>query len=306
MHVNQSPDPPLTSQGEVSATDRFGLTLFVAVVLHAMIILGVGFNFESPEREPSPDRTLEIMVVRSPSESKKPEQADYLAQVNQQGGGMEREKVKPTSQINPPAPRKAEQISPRIEPSPTTEQPATPVKQKVLSQPAPAEKKVQITKQKKPAKAKKKKVTADQLLASTNREIDRLTAELDRKNRARAKWQRHKKLTASTREYKYASYLNAWVKKVERIGNLNYPDEARRNRLFGDLILHVALSADGSVMGINVKKSSGHKMLDDAAIRIVRLSAPFAPFPPNIREETDVLDIIRTWQFRSNNQLSSK
>lgn len=143
------------------------------------------------------------------------------------------------------------------------------------------------------------------MLASTSREIDRLTAELDRKNLARSKWQRHKKLTASTREYKYASYLDAWVKKVERIGNLNYPDEARRNKLFGNLILHVALLADGSVKEINVKKSSGYKLLDDAAIRIVRLSEPFAAFPPNIRQETDIIDIIRTWQFRNNNQLSS-
>ena len=68
----------------------------------------------------------------------------------------------------------------------------------------------------------------------------------------------------------------------------------------------MALLADGSVKEINVKKSSGYKLLDDAAVRIVRLSAPFAPFPSNIREETDVIDIIRTWQFRNNNQLSSK
>ena len=99
-----------------------------------------------------------------------------------------------------------------------------------------------IAERKKPVEIAQKKVTAAQLLASTSREIDRLTAELDRKNLARSKWQRHKKLTASTREYKYASYLDAWVKKVERIGNLNYPDEARRHKLFGNLILHVALA----------------------------------------------------------------
>ena len=304
--LNISADRLMNRRTDVSDTDRFGLTLFVALVLHAMIILGVGFSFEKPEKQPSPQRTLEIMVVRNPALPEKPEQADFLAQVSQQGGGSEQEKVKPSAQVNPPAPRKAEQVSPRIQPSPAPEEPAAPVPREVLSRPTPAKKRVVIAKRKKPVEIVQKKVTAAQLLASTSREIDRLTAELDRKNQARSKWQRHKKLTASTREYKYASYLDAWVKKVERIGNLNYPDEARRNKLFGNLILHVALVADGSVKEINVKKSSGHKLLDDAAVRIVRLSAPFAAFPPNIRKETDVIDIIRTWQFRNNNQLSSK
>ncbi|MCP4289546.1 MAG: energy transducer TonB [Gammaproteobacteria bacterium] len=299
-------DTPASRKNNVTATDRFGLTLFAAIVLHAMVILGVGFNFEKTKKQQSPERTLEIMVVRNPSEPKKPEQADFLAQTSQQGGGSEKTKVKPSTQANPPAPRKAPQVSPRLQPSPARAVPAAPKTREVLSRPTPAKKKALIAKRKKPITVTRKKVTAAQLLASTSREIDRLTAELDRKNRARAKWQRHKKLTASTREYKYASYLDAWVKKVERIGNLNYPDEARRRKLFGNLILHVALLSDGSVKEINVKKSSGHKLLDDAAVRIVRLSAPFAAFPPNIRKETDIIDIIRTWQFRNNNQLSSK
>ena len=300
-----TPDSLMNKRSEVSATDRFGLTLFAALVLHAMVILGVGFEFKKPVKQPSPERTLEIMVVRNSAATEKPEQADFLAQANQQGGGEEKEIVKPSTQINPPAPKRAEQVAPRIQPSPASESPAAPIPREVLSRPTPAEKRVVIAERKKPIEVTQKRVTAAQLLASTSREIDRLTAELDRKNLARAKWQRHKKLTASTREYKYASYLDAWVKKVERIGNLNYPDEARRNRLFGNLILHVAVLPDGSVKEINVKKSSGHKLLDDAAVRIVRLSAPFAPFPANIREETDVIDIIRTWQFRNNNQLSS-
>jgi len=143
-------------------------------------------------------------------------------------------------------------------------------------------------------------------LAQTNQEIQQLTAELDLKMSAYAKRPRRKFVSAATQEYKYASYLDAWRKKVERIGNLNYPDEAKRRKLYGDLILHVAIRPDGTVKEINIKKSSGYKLLDDAAIRIVHLAAPFAPFPAEIREETDIIDIIRTWQFRSNNQLSSR
>ena len=145
--------------------------------------------------------------------------------------------------------------------------------------------------------------TAAQLFASRGEEIARLTAELERKGSAYAKRPRRKAISASTTEYKYAAYLDAWRRKVESIGNLNYPDEARRKRLYGDLVLHVAVRSDGSVERIRLLHSSGHKLLDDAAKGIVRLAAPFAPFPPDILEETDILDITRTWQFLSSNRL---
>ncbi|MEW8292588.1 MAG: energy transducer TonB, partial [Candidatus Thiodiazotropha endolucinida] len=104
----------------------------------------------------------------------------------------------------------------------------------------------------------------------------------------------------------YAAYLDAWRRKVERIGNLNYPDQAKRSRLYGNLVLHVAVKADGSVEQIKVLHSSGHKILDDAAVRIVRLAAPFSPFPNEIRKETDILDITRTWQFLRSGRLNSQ
>ena len=91
--------------------------------------------------------------------------------------------------------------------------------------------------------------------------------------------------------------MEAWRSKVERVGNLNYPEEARKRKLSGSLVLDVALSPDGSINNITVRQSSGHKVLDDAAIRIVKLSAPFSPFPDAIQGETDILHIIRTWQF---------
>ncbi|MEJ2426591.1 MAG: energy transducer TonB, partial [Candidatus Thiodiazotropha sp.] len=136
--------------------------------------------------------------------------------------------------------------------------------------------------------------------------IARLTAELERKTQAYAKMPKRKAISASTKEYKYAAYLDAWRRKVERIGNLNYPDQARRDKLYGNLVLHVAVKSDGSVETIRVLHSSGHQLLDDAAVRIVRLAAPFSPFPNEIREETDILDITRTWQFLRSGQLFSE
>jgi protein TonB len=145
-----------------------------------------------------------------------------------------------------------------------------------------------------------------QLLASTRQEAQRITAELDRKAEIYSQRPRRKHISARTQEYKYAAYLEAWRRKVERIGNLNYPDDAKRHKLYGHLVLTVTLSPDGTVDGIRLLRSSGHKLLDDAAIRIVRLAAPYAPFPKEIRAETDLLEITRTWQFLSSNRLFSE
>ncbi|MGB0713556.1 MAG: energy transducer TonB, partial [Gammaproteobacteria bacterium] len=108
---------------------------------------------------------------------------------------------------------------------------------------------------------------------------------------------RHKHINPSTREPRYAAYMDAWVKKVERIGNLNYPAEARRMRLSGQLVLDVCIRADGSLESMEVLNSSGHPELDQAALEIVRLGAPYAPLPGSIREETDILHITRGWRF---------
>jgi protein TonB len=97
--------------------------------------------------------------------------------------------------------------------------------------------------------------------------------------------------------------LEAWRRKVEQIGNLNFPEQAKRDRLSGSLVLRVAVRSDGSVESIRVVRSSGSKILNDAATAIVRLAAPFAPFPAGIRAEADVLEITRTWQFRSDHRL---
>lgn len=103
---------------------------------------------------------------------------------------------------------------------------------------------------------------------------------------------------ANSSDYRYASYLEAWQRKVERIGNLNYPEEARKRNLYGSLQVQVSVRTDGSLEGVRVLRSSGEPLLDQAAIDIVRLAAPFAPLPETIRAETDVLDIHRGWQFR--------
>ena len=120
-----------------------------------------------------------------------------------------------------------------------------------------------------------------------------------------AKRPKVKYLTASTREYAYAAYMRGWSDRVERVGNLNYPEEARRRGLHGDVLLTVVLSLDGSIKSIEVIQSSGQKVLDAAAERIVRLAAPFPPAPKSA-ERIDELNITRTWRFQPNNVLQTR
>ncbi|MES9935059.1 MAG: energy transducer TonB [Sedimenticola sp.] len=295
----------MNTAAKINPVDRLGLTLFFAVSLHAILILGITFTIEQAKKLPPPERTIEIMVVQNPIKTEKPKTHDFLAQVTQEGGGQMEEKVRPTTEITPPAralPTPAQENRPPAPPAP----PKQTEPKRVITKKAPSEKKVDPTPKAQPQKPKKKRLTAAQLLASTDREIQRLTAELDRKTKLYSKRPRRKRLTASTQEYVYASYLDEWRRKVERVGNLNYPDEAKRRRLYGNLILHVAVRRDGSVEKIRVLQTSGHKLLDDAAVRIVRLAAPFSAFPAEIRKETDILDITRTWQFLHSNRLQAK
>lgn len=281
--------------------DPLGLALLGAAALHAVFILGVGFDFQQG-KQLTPERTLDVTLVRTRPKPDEPVDPEFLSQVSQQGGGEMAPDERPAAPPSPPAveprPMAAREI-PRAgvpEPRPERTKPVLTATRATRSE-SPQEPAVPVQAPTRPDVA--------QLLASTQQEIDRLTSELDRRtvtaSRARTKY-----VNASTQEYRYAAYIAAWREKVERIGNLNYPDEAKRQKLYGNLLLDVAVLPDGSLAEVRVVSSSGHKILDDAAVRIVKLAAPFAPFPDDIRADVDVLHITRTWQFLSGNRLFSR
>ena len=140
-------------------------------------------------------------------------------------------------------------------------------------------------------------------------EMARLAQEVRDEEQAYAKRPRRKHISANTAEYDYAAYMKAWVDRIERIGNLNYPDEARRRQLHGELMLTVGLARDGRVMSVDVIQSSGHRILDDAAIRIVHLAAPFPPIPHGHDRGSNKIDelyITRTWQFLRGDELQTR
>ena len=281
------------------ARDRLALTLTLAAALHAIVILGVGF---SPfEREHPPViPTLDVTLVQRPAE-RPPEEADYLAAADQAGAGNVRERIRPEAPphqvpLETPGPDARRASMPR---------PAVPAAPERLARETPEARQAPPRPQPEPAASRRRPLSAAELY-SRSLALASLAAEPGEAARAHGRNPRERTVHARTRQHKYAAYMHAWVEKVERIGNLNYPDEARRRRLSGSLTLDVALNPDGTVRSIRILRSSGHRVLDEAAVRIVRLAAPFAPFPPEIRAETDVLHIVRTWEFLSSNRLSGR
>lgn len=267
--------------------DRFAISLLLAVALHAVLILGIGFS--SPDIAPVNRElpTLDIAIVPKRT-TPAPEEADYLAETSQDGGGNTSEQVTPTM------PQQAQAAN---VPPPAAE--SQPERQELSVQ--EARRKTDIAK---PETSDHREVTAAELI-NRSMEMIALDEQLRQSLQAYSKRPRQTFITARTQEFKYANYMNDWVAKVERIGNLNYPDEARRKDLSGSLLLDVALNQDGTILDITLLRSSGHKALDDAAMRIVQLAAPFPPLPEEIRRDTDVLHITRTWEFLNNYQLQS-
>jgi protein TonB len=279
-----------------NSTDMLGIGLLFATALHAFIILGISFRPSDLNKPEFRQKNLDVMVIRNVTQPpKENEQADFLAQTSQAGGG---EALKP--------------VKPQIAEAPLPSVPVQPVEVPRRTNPRDNSLTTELSDRQIPTEKPQSQKplpplpSSRQLITSRELEIARISAELERKTQAYAKLPKRKTLNANTKESKYAAYLDAWRRKVERIGNLNYPDQARRDKLYGNLILHVAVRSDGTIEEIRVRRSSGHKILDDAAVRIVRLAAPYSPFPNEISEETDILDITRTWQFLRSGQFYSQ
>ena len=280
-------DTPLLEPSPVTSTDRMAMTVFFAIALHAIIILGITFGRHD---EPPPENILPTLDITVSSRSTPPpDEADYLAQTSQDGGGNTTEKVKPAQAV----PEQAPAVMPQQPtPSPTqvvaTDSAATKIHQEHTEIPETV----------------KPEVTATELI-ERSMEMVNLNEQLNESMQAYAQRPRHIYVSARTQEYKYANYMSEWVKKVERVGNLNYPDEARRAGLSGKLIMDVTMNADGTVLNISIMRPSGHKVIDEAATRIVNLAAPFPPFPEEILKDADIMHITRTWEFSTTNRLKS-
>jgi protein TonB len=277
----------------VDTGDRLSFTLFLALVLHALLILGVTFKLPDPAIT---SQTIEITLANYRAD-KAPEHADFLAQQNQEASGTEETaKQLTTEQVAEFADSQIRDINPMPEQravAPQERQDQAVIETRMTSSFTTA-----VTKN---SELPEEQLERDGLLEERpiiTAEIASLQAKLDRQRQEYAKRPRIRTLTSvSTRESYDAKYLHDWSTKIEQIGNQNYPQEALNRRITGSLRLSVVLNPDGTIFEIEILQSSGQRILDSAARQIVHLAAPFNTFPPEIRRQSDRLKIIRTWNF---------
>ena len=285
----------------VDTGDRLSFTFFVAIALHALVLLG--FNFKLPDHS-NTSQTIEITLATHKSE-RAPKDADFLAQHNQEASGTIDEAKQLTTE------RQAEFADIQVrDVNPVPQQQAASAKQLRVQQLLSTTAKSTLTTQQQSAVDVRDAYEnvdgemAEQPLVSA--EIASLQAKLDKQRQEYAKRPRVRTLTSvSTRESFDAKYLHEWGSKIEQVGNRNYPQEALSRHITGNLRLSVVINPDGTIYEIKVLQSSGQRILDDAARQIVRLSSPFAAFPAEIRKHADRLQIIRTWNFEITGKKSS-
>ena len=275
---------------------RFRNALLLAMAVHAALILGVSFRAAMAPQYKTPQ--IEVTLASRPSATA-PEDARQIAQANQEGSGDE-------AQIN------------RISSRNNLQTDTTSVQQAVLQAPrqeAELQRNVLTT-----TAAARLSATTDQTeeeqrkidlegispeLAHLNHQVASLQAELDDETRVYADQPRVRRLTAaSAKQSVDAAYLLDWRRRLEAVGNQYYPQASVRYGLYGDLRMLVVIRQDGSLEDIRILSSSGYAVLDEAAIKIVRMAAPYSPFPPELKATTDKLEIVRTWHFQEK-ELSS-
>ena len=276
---------------------RLEIALAVSLVIHALLLT---LHFKFPQASNTMrEKAMDIVLVNAKS-AKKPRDAQALAQSNLDGGGNTDENRRAKTPLPPTLQQNTgndiEQMQRRVREL-EARQPPLLTQAKSLRSAAPAQ------------NASEQPTPSPNIsgldLAESARAMARLEGEISKSVDEYNKRPRKKNIGARNDEYRFSQYIEAWRQKIERIGTLNYPDAAR-GKLYGSLVLTVTIMPDGQVARIEINRSSGHKILDDSARRIVQMASPYAAFPPEIRRDTDVLEITRTWHFTQGDQLSAK
>jgi protein TonB len=285
--------PSASSKTERNLWLAIGASLF----LHAAA-LSLQFNFPDASRA-FQDNALDIILVNSKS-AKKPTGAQAKAQANLDGGGNTDENRRAKTPLPPSA---RQQSGAELEQSQRRVQELETKQQLLLAQ--TRSKKSVAPVPDKEAQPEPTPGLSGRDLAQSALAMARLEAEISQNIEEYNKRPRKKFIGTRTDEYRFAQYVEDWRQKVERIGTLNYP-EAAKGKLYGTLVLTVTIKSNGTVDKVEINRSSGHKILDDAARRIVAMAGPYAAFPPDIQRDTDILEITRSWNFTSRDSLETK
>ena len=266
------------------------MSVAVSILLHA-VLLTIQFRFPDAPRWQSANQPLEVILVNAKTNDI-PSRAKALAQANLDGGGNTDEKLRASSAApvsNPRQPGRDLAESQRRQHELEAQQ------HKLLALNREPGAKVPTESQQQ-ASAEISSQVSGRDMAERSLAILHLQAQISRQTQAHQERPRKRFIGANTKEYRFALYEEDWRAKIERVGTLNYPAEAR-GKLYGALRLTVTIRPDGTVEAIDLDRSSGLRVLDQAAFRIVQMAAPFAAFPVDIRKDTDLLVITRTWFF---------
>ncbi len=283
----------------VSTGDRLSFTIFIAAALHGLLIFGIAFELSQPE-ESAPSVTVTLATHET---FEAPDEADFVAQSNQKGSGtLEEAKQITTDKLSPFSSQTIEETQLLNETKAST---AEPLKKQVITTTKADNSTTSKPTETTETQNKKGKDSRD--IKSLSREIASLNAKLDKQRQQYAKRPRELVLTSvSTKASRDAAYLNDWTRKIEIVGNQHFPREAISQRITGSLRLQSVIKWDGTLIKAEVLESSGHNILDDAALQIIHRAAPFLPFPADIRKDYDQMAIIRTWNFEINGLSTSK
>jgi periplasmic protein TonB len=286
------------NEPRISQLDKVLFCGFLALAFHGMLLFGLGFKFPDLDNNKY-EKTFNVMLAQFEAD-KRPEKADFIGQADQEGGGESEELLMPSAtemaQFNDP-----DQISsePQILQQSASQKQPTPevltAHGRYSSATSPDHQEQQQT-----------PIPDAASLIDKSYQLSGLIANLDNRDVNQARKGRKRAISASIHRASDALYLDSWRRKIERIGNQNYPLEAKTQKVFGNLTLKVAINRDGTIDKVQIVASSGSKLLDDAALRIVRLAAPFNPLTEEMAKDTDILEIIRVWQFQPDYSLQTR
>jgi protein TonB len=289
--------PDLTA--DPGARQLVAYALGASIVIHGAL-LAVRFHPFDLRKWQDHGPPLEVALVNATSKSR-PTKADILAQANLDGGG------------NTDANRQAKTPLPALQKAGVTGEVAVATQRIEALEIEAKELMTRINGAPTPQAVPKPVEVPEPVVEPSANELMQRTLEAMRIEARVAKdievyQQRPKRrfVGARAEEYRFARYIEDWRSKVERVGNLNYPEAARQLKLYGSLLITVSIRSDGSVENVEINRSSGQKVLDAAAVKIVEMSAPFAAFPSDIKRDTDVLHITRTWMFTKGDELRSE
>ncbi len=287
------------ADGELSR-ERFRFMIFLSACAHALLVLGVGFTYLTDANDES---SIEVTLAQYRSQIQ-PDDADFIAQENQTGSGSQDEATVPSSpfisdlndaDINEVRPAPEAQVLNK-----TPEQPNLTALSSINAEQAVAQQRDM------PEQEEKQALSEQSSSEEISLAIASLQAQLDLQQQAFARQPRKYTVSsASARKSHEASYLDSWRRRVEAVGNINYPIKARQQQVYGNVRMLISLNASGQISETRIIQSSGESLLDQAAVDIVNLAAPFEPFPEELKAEADILEIVRTFRFHEGNTLSS-